>query len=600
MSIDATTAAPIAPTDQNSSAPTSAPAGSGGIVTSAAPAADAMAQAGAGLGPLTPAPQVIAAPPEPKSRVHAILDAVSGALGAQKTDAQGNTRSTESRVGSGVGNALAIAGSALSARRPEMAHNYEQDIQNQRVKQQEIAQHQQELDQQNLLTRATIAHMAHTDINAGKQLDLASNEFKQRVTEYDNTSQSQYQQWGWKPVQMIADGKDVNGTSDHNAQYQWMAQHVTPPKGFDYVPSRQTAPDGTQTYTVFLAPHDTMKQPVTLTPKEFEAQTGQKTNSDVTITRQGLFALKQDYMGNLVKQQQIETSKAEAKEHAAGAAQKQAEANQTNMFTPSGGGGGNAGPGVSHGPAQSSGPGQYSNDPNDADFVDQNFIKTLNPSAQSTVMGIINGTVTAPPEMQRGKVSPLFQAVERATNGHYDAAKYNAYNKQLISMTSGPIGDKLNRGNTALGHLNELMQLNTNESHIPHTNDWTKYQNKVDTVASELAAFYGDTTIPAIQHIKETLNSTLPGNREAAIKTQASSMHDRFNSYQKQLDDARPNNFMRMKKIMSPEGESAYNSIVNGGKPPALPQGATHIVPGPDGKNHYTNATGTVDLGVAP
>lgn len=31
-----------------------------------------------------------------------------------------------------------------------------------------------------------------------------------------------------------------------------------------------------------------------------------------------------------------------------------------------------------------------------------------------------------------------------------------------------------------------------------------------------------------------------------------------------------------------------------------VPSGATHIVPGPDGKNHYTNAAGTVDLGVAP
>ncbi len=30
------------------------------------------------------------------------------------------------------------------------------------------------------------------------------------------------------------------------------------------------------------------------------------------------------------------------------------------------------------------------------------------------------------------------------------------------------------------------------------------------------------------------------------------------------------------------------------------PAGATHIVPGPDGKRHYTNASGTVDLGVAP
>lgn len=33
------------------------------------------------------------------------------------------------------------------------------------------------------------------------------------------------------------------------------------------------------------------------------------------------------------------------------------------------------------------------------------------------------------------------------------------------------------------------------------------------------------------------------------------------------------------------------------GKPPA---GATHIVQGPDGKNHYTNAAGTQDLGIAP
>ena len=34
--------------------------------------------------------------------------------------------------------------------------------------------------------------------------------------------------------------------------------------------------------------------------------------------------------------------------------------------------------------------------------------------------------------------------------------------------------------------------------------------------------------------------------------------------------------------------------------PTTRPPGATHIVPGPDGKNHYTNATGTVDYGVAP
>ena len=34
--------------------------------------------------------------------------------------------------------------------------------------------------------------------------------------------------------------------------------------------------------------------------------------------------------------------------------------------------------------------------------------------------------------------------------------------------------------------------------------------------------------------------------------------------------------------------------------PSGPPPAATHIVPGPDGKNHYTNAGGTVDYGVAP
>jgi hypothetical protein len=35
-------------------------------------------------------------------------------------------------------------------------------------------------------------------------------------------------------------------------------------------------------------------------------------------------------------------------------------------------------------------------------------------------------------------------------------------------------------------------------------------------------------------------------------------------------------------------------------KPTGPPPGATHIVPGKDGHNHYTNATGTVDYGIAP
>jgi hypothetical protein len=39
---------------------------------------------------------------------------------------------------------------------------------------------------------------------------------------------------------------------------------------------------------------------------------------------------------------------------------------------------------------------------------------------------------------------------------------------------------------------------------------------------------------------------------------------------------------------------------VAGAAPGQPPPGATQIVPGPDGRNHYTNDAGTVDYGVAP
>jgi hypothetical protein len=48
------------------------------------------------------------------------------------------------------------------------------------------------------------------------------------------------------------------------------------------------------------------------------------------------------------------------------------------------------------------------------------------------------------------------------------------------------------------------------------------------------------------------------------------------------------------------QGKTGPPNIAPGSTPAAPPIGATHIVRGPDGKNHYTNAQGTVDLGVAP
>ena len=122
----------------------------------------------------------------------------------------------------------------------------------------------------------------------------------------------------------------------------------------------------------------------------------------------------------------------------------------------------------------------------------------------------------------------------------FDSSKVEAYANTYKDFTEGKTAVQINSGATALGHMNELRKLNTPASHIPFTPAWTAYQNKVATLAPELAKFYGDVTIPAIEAIKKTLASTLPGNRDAAIKTQAQSMLDKFGSITQQWHNAAP------------------------------------------------------------
>ena len=120
------------------------------------------------------------------------------------------------------------------------------------------------------------------------------------------------------------------------------------------------------------------------------------------------------------------------------------------------------------------------------------------------------------------------------------AASYPNVYKEFTSTKPGTAGGALNAGGTALKHLKELDELNTPKSHIPGTPAHTAYINKADTVSAELAKFYGDATIPAIAAIKDTLTTTLPGNRHAAITTQAKSMGDKLDSYEQTWKNAAP------------------------------------------------------------
>jgi hypothetical protein len=119
-------------------------------------------------------------------------------------------------------------------------------------------------------------------------------------------------------------------------------------------------------------------------------------------------------------------------------------------------------------------------------------------------------------------------------------ASYAGVYKEFTSTKPGTAGAALNNGGTALKHLAELSRMNTVASHLPGSPAYNAYQDKAGTVASELAKFYGNTSLPAIAEIKSKLTTNMPGTRQAGITTQAQSMGDKLDSYEQTWRNAAP------------------------------------------------------------
>lgn len=190
------------------------------------------------------------------------------------------------------------------------------------------------------------------------------------------------------------------------------------------------------------------------------------------------------------------------------------------------------------------------------------FLKSLKPEEQSVVTSIGTGKM----ELKRleylaTKQPKTLEAVVKAYPD-FDTSKIAGYRALVQNFTSGKTSIEIKSGGTAMGHLAELRDLNTPMSHVAHTPSWTAYQNKADTLATELAKFYGDATIPAIQSIKDTLTSTLPGNREAAITTQAQSMGDKLEAIDQQWKNGAPSEqYKPPAPQISPKQKAAYASL---------------------------------------
>jgi hypothetical protein len=220
--------------------------------------------------------------------------------------------------------------------------------------------------------------------------------------------------------------------------------------------------------------------------------------------------------------------------------------------------------------------------PGDETKTGPEYLATLPAGLQGTVKSIGEGRA-APPAA--GSRSPAAQSILGALNRAYpgyDATRFPVYQKTRADFTSGgQVAKSINGGHTVLQHLAALQQLNTDASRIPGTKAHQAFQNQLDTLAPELARFYGNETVEGIAGYKNTLGSFL--NRDVAIKQQARSMKEKYDAYQTQWDSGSPPGAVAPITIFGPKEQDTYNKIT-GGRGDAAAGGFT--VTAPDGSVH--------------
>jgi hypothetical protein len=181
----------------------------------------------------------------------------------------------------------------------------------------------------------------------------------------------------------------------------------------------------------------------------------------------------------------------------------------------------------------------------------QEFLQSLDPKSRALVQMIGEGRAPLNnPGYLLAKKPEIMEAVGigypvvRDGSGDivsgFDASKIKGYAETYIDFTKGKTSVALNAGGTALGHLRELKALNTAASVIPGTTAYARYQNKAQTVSSELAKFYGTDNIPGVEAIRSSLAAIGAPNRDAAIGTQAQSMGDKLDSFATTWKNAAP------------------------------------------------------------
>ena len=194
----------------------------------------------------------------------------------------------------------------------------------------------------------------------------------------------------------------------------------------------------------------------------------------------------------------------------------------------------------------------------------------------------------------------------------FDQSKVSGYIHAVQDFTDtklGTAGGNLRTVGGAMKQLKKVSDLNTTASLMPRSEANTAYKTMVHNVAPEIAKFYGTSTKEGIEKIEDELLSMTPGNRRAAIETQAQAIGDVIDTYDQSWRNAAPSpryeapmpgldqNAIDARAALDPQYAARQKSMPGGGQaaPPPTPGGAA-AQPGvaydAQGNKYTKNTTG--------
>jgi hypothetical protein len=240
-----------------------------------------------------------------------------------------------------------------------------------------------------------------------------------------------------------------------------------------------------------------------------------------------------------------------------------------------------------------------------SNLTGDDYLQTLPTQQQSIVRAVGEGRQALP--ANRKEALALLEQVHQAYPD-FDESKVKTWQKASNEYRgSGKTAVQIVPAyNTALEHMQDLYSNTTPEGIFnPLSKAYQDREVALGYVAREVgkAVSAGAMTQKESEELLDTLKGGLtPALKRERVTKTAQLLHDKIDEYQTKFQESAPSSAVKVPVLISPKAAQSYDFVAGKTQQPAaqqqIPSGATHKVPGPDGKMHWTNAQGTVDYGV--